>query len=234
MASQVHCDEVDRSNLMRSNMRLLLALQLLISAAYQTHSFDTLRFEGRDALLQSRYADAERLLKAAIQEAERQGGVDQPLRAVVLNDLAETYRGMGQFAEAETYYKESASILRRTPESARAFVMVLNNLGALYRNCGQYLRSAACYKEAMTVAKKFLPANDALFGTILHGLAAFSAWKGDLQQAQKLLERSQRIREASLGSESYEVADTLNSIGMLQLQRKQYSKAEDNFHRSLL
>ena len=214
-------------------MFLFLAIQLLISTGDQISSFDALRYKGRDALSESRYADAERLLKAAVHEAERHGAVDRSLLAVVLNDLGEAYRHMDRIAEAEARYKESASLLRQEPRAGRALVMVLNNLGAMYRERRLYPRAAVCHEEAMKVAKKVLPANDALLGTILHGLAAFSVWKGDLGNAQKQLERSLHIRQSSPAAGSHDVAETLNSLGTVQLRRKQYSNAEGSLRGSL-
>src|SRR5262245_33109753 len=214
-------------------MLLLLALQLLISTAEQSTSFETLHAAGRNALLEARYPDAERLLKAAIAEADLVG-IDNTKRANVMNDLAETYRHMDHKREAESYFKEALALLRKEPGVGRALIIVLNNFGAFYLSTEEHSRSVVYYQESQKIAKKTLSANDALVGNILNGLAAFHIWKGNFRTAEKYLVRALGIRERAFGLESLEVAEILNGLGNVQLNRKKFAAAEANLHRSLI
>jgi tetratricopeptide (TPR) repeat protein len=122
-------------------MLLVFVVHLLIVTANQGNALDTLRKDGRDALLDARYADAERLLKAALTEVGRSEGIDNTQRANVMNDLAEAYRYLDRFGEAESLYKQSIALLRKEPQSARALVIVLNNFGGLLKIKQQFARA---------------------------------------------------------------------------------------------
>src|SRR5262245_57423408 len=143
-------------------MLLLLMLTFWITPARQALDHDTLRAEGRNALLQSRYADAEKILKIAIRDAERDPAVADLDRAILINDLGEAYRCLGRYDEAVRQFKHSIALLRKVqndPKAVRSLVMVLDNLAALHRDNQEFMRSIEYYKESMNIAQKGLPAN---------------------------------------------------------------------------
>ena len=63
--------------------------------------------------------------------------------------------------------------------------------------------------------------------------AVSSALHGDLKAAQRLLERSLRIREGALGPEHLDISETLNNLGVIWFQRKKFAQAETAFARAL-
>ena len=158
---------------------MVLLLMILQLAAVQSENF---MIQGRAALKESRYADAEKYLTLAIEEAERARLKDTQL-GVAYNDLAETYRRTGRYNEAKSIFEKSMALLRKNTEPTRELVTILNNAGALYMDTGQYMRSSELYEESLKAAKKALPPNDTLFGTIYNGLGLATSAKGDSGKA---------------------------------------------------
>jgi tetratricopeptide (TPR) repeat protein len=207
----------------------LLLLQVSIATP---NSLDQLWIQGREQLNMGKYADADRTLRAALHGAESPGG-NRTALGVILNDLAEVCRRLGNYSEAESLYSRAIAILR-SEAAFRELAMVLGNQGTMYREIGQPLRSAASFEESLLVAKKAHLEKEPLVGAILNGLAAAGiSAKGNLKKAQQLLEQSLRIRERTLGPDHLDVSETLNNLGTVLYQRKEYTKAEAALQRAL-
>src|SRR5262245_40833315 len=144
----------------------MVLLVLLLQLAVPSENF---MIQGRAALKESRYAEAEKYLTLAIEDAEKVRLSDTQL-GVAYNDLAETYRRTGRYTEAKALFEKSLALLRKTAGPSKELVTILNNAGALYMDTGQYMRSSELYEESLQVAKKVLPPNDLLFGTVYNGL----------------------------------------------------------------
>ena len=87
----------------------LLFLAFLLPAACQSNSWKSNNAAGSKALQQGRYADAEKLFLAALEEAKEFGPQDQRL-ATSLNNLASVYQAQGKYAEAEPLFKRALAI----------------------------------------------------------------------------------------------------------------------------
>ena len=124
----------------RTKTRWLLAgvLSLLLwpaSAAAQGTSWKEYMEAAGKAYQQADYARAEKLVKAALREAEKFGEQD-PRFATSLNNLAELYRVQGKYVEAEPLYQRSLAIREKAlgPEHPQVATGSL----AIYRNQGKY------------------------------------------------------------------------------------------------
>ncbi len=212
-------------------MRIFL---LLLQVSLSTPSvLDQLWLQGRHQLSQGQYVEASQTLRAAVHEAESSGANPTSL-GVVLNDLAETCRRLGNYSEAETLYDRAIEILKGQPEVSAELVLVLGNQGTMYRETGQGLRSAAAFERSLAIAKKAHLDREPIIGAILNGLAAaMISSQGDLKKAERLLEQSLRIRETALGPEHLDVSETLNNLGTVLYQRKDYTRAETALERAL-
>lgn len=109
-----------------------LGLALWSSATFgQGVPWDTYMEAGEQAYRQGRYAEAEKALRAALNEAERFGPQD-PRLAASFNNLAALYRAQGKYAEAEPLYKRALAIREKVlgPEHP-AVATSLENYAAL-------------------------------------------------------------------------------------------------------
>src|SRR5690242_15461627 len=127
----------------------MLVLLLLLQQAFV--SPDYLMMQGRAALKEARYADAEQFLTQLIDNAEKSNVGDTQL-AVAYNDLAETYRRTGRYAESKLLFDKSLILLRKNTKPGRELVTVLNNAGVAYLDTGQYAQSSALLEEAQKIA----------------------------------------------------------------------------------
>ncbi len=110
----------------------LLCLTLWpVAASAQETRWETLMAEAVKAYQQADYVEAEKLLLAALQEAEKFGEQD-PRFAISLNNLAELYRAQGNYAQAEPLYQRALAIREKAlgPEHPHV-AMVLENYAAL-------------------------------------------------------------------------------------------------------
>src|SRR5882672_11504438 len=91
---------------------------------------------------EGRYAEAQKLYLAALEEAEKSGPAD-PRLAESLNNLAAHYFHTGKYAQAEPVYRRAiASWKTSRGDANRDLALTMNNLAALYRAQGRYSLAA--------------------------------------------------------------------------------------------
>ena len=105
---------------------------------------------------QGHYSDAEKSLKAALEEAEHFGPQDTRL-AININNLAELYRLQAKYTEAEPLYKRSLAIWEKAlglehPNVAKS----LNNLASLYRLQGRLAEAEPLNERSHATIEKAL------------------------------------------------------------------------------
>ena len=122
----------------------------------QGNRWDKYLADGAKAFEQHRYDEAEKWLKAALNEAEGFGSND-PRLATTLDDLAEVYHAQGKDAEAEPLYKRSLAISEKNhgrthPEVAAS----LDNLADLYAAEGKDAEAEPLYKRSLVIWERTL------------------------------------------------------------------------------
>jgi len=120
----------------------------------QGNRWDKYLADGAKAFEQHRYDEAEKWLKAALNEAEGFGSND-PRLATTLDDLAEVYHAQGKDAEAEPLYKRSLVIWERTLGREHAHVAIsLQKYATLLRRMNREAEAAALEARAKTIRAK--------------------------------------------------------------------------------
>jgi tetratricopeptide (TPR) repeat protein len=101
--------------------------------------WNSYRLAGISAQIKHNYPEAERLLLAALKEAEHSGENDHCLRAS-LSDLGEFYAQLGRFAEAEPLYKRALVGYEKIfgPQLHSSCYDILTDLADLYLDQGKY------------------------------------------------------------------------------------------------
>ena len=134
----------------------VLCLAFLLTTACQRSDWQSNNAAGLKALQQGRYADAEKLLVAAVEEAEGFGPQDLRL-AATLDSLAGLYRAQGKYARAEPLFKRALAIYENALGPEHPIVATdLNNLAALYQTQGKYADAEPFHKRALAIWEKAL------------------------------------------------------------------------------
>ena len=143
-----------------------------------------------------RYAEAEPLIKRALEIYEKTLGDEHPYVATGLANLAGLLHSLGKYAEAEPLFKRAIAIHERTqgPEHPNAAVS-LNNLAKLLQDQGRYVEAEPLYRRALVIAEKTLgPRSSSRVAKILEHLAALCRATGRDDEAKELEQRIAAIR----------------------------------------
>jgi tetratricopeptide (TPR) repeat protein len=181
---------------------------------------------------QSRWQDAEKWLKQALQIRETQS--DHPNTAISLSNLAALYDKMSHHSEAEHLYQRALQICETQfgsnhPQTATT----LNNLGELYRKTGCYSQAEPLYRRALQIREIQLGSNHPQTATCLNNLALLHQVMGRYSEAEQWLKQALRIREAQLGSSHPHTAQSIRNLAVVYQYIGHYSKAEPLFQQAL-
>jgi CHAT domain-containing protein len=188
----------------------------------------------RQVLKQGRYQDATRYAEALVTAGEKAFGKNHPNVAILMNNLAERYSGLGDYARAEPLYKKSLAIVEKTygpnhPHVARG----LNNLAGLYDSLGDYARAEPLYKRSLAIKEKAFGAKHPSIAISLNNLAGLYTNLGDYPRAEALYKKSLGIMEDVSGPNHPDVGKILNSLAMLYWSIGDYTRSMQLLKRSL-
>jgi len=156
-------------------------------------SWESYNAAGLEAHEQARYAEAEELYLAALEEAEQFGDQD-PRLADSLNNLAFSYHGQGKYVEAEPLYQRALEINEALGREDPSTAINLNNLAELYLRQGKYAESEPLYQRALAIYEKILGPDDPKLANLLEDYAALLRQTGRNEEADRLEERARAIR----------------------------------------
>lgn len=111
--------------------------------------------------------------------------------------LANSERGSGNFAEAESYYMEARSILQAAGmRDSVEYVELLRFLGRLENSRGDLDAAERSYTASAEIARKLTDRREELAQTLVQ-LAQLHNWKGDLPKAERIGREALAIFEAT-------------------------------------
>ncbi len=188
------------------------------------------RFYGGQGL----YASALIPYQNCLKTTESRLGVDHPLVATSLNNLAELYKSQGKYSEAEPLYLRSLKICERQLGAEHPDVATsLNNLASFYYSQGKYGEAEPLYLRSLEIWERQLGADHPLVATSLNNLALLYKSQGKYSEAEPLYLRTLKIREQQLGADNPDFAQCLNNLAELYKSQGKYSEAESLYLRSL-
>jgi tetratricopeptide (TPR) repeat protein len=154
--------------------------------------------------------------------------------ARLLNQAAFYSKVRGQYADAESLYKQSLTIREKAlSASDPALALSLNNLAVLYESQGKYAEAEELHKRSLTIRETALGPEHSDTANSLNNLAAVYDAQGKYSEAEPLYKRSLTITEKALGPEHPDVALGLNNLASLYHSQEKYAEAEPLYERSL-
>ncbi len=140
---------------------LCLGLWPMVAASAQETRWDSIMADAVKAYQQADYAEAEKLLLAALKEAESFGEQD-PRLAASLNNLALLYYNQGKYAQAEPLYQRALAIDEKAlgPEHPQV-ATVLENYAALLHKLNRDAEADKMEARAQAIRAKHAQENPA-------------------------------------------------------------------------
>jgi tetratricopeptide (TPR) repeat protein len=172
------------------------------------------------------YAKAEQIYSQALHEAER-FGPDDPRVATSLNGLGDTYRKEKKFAEAETAFRRSYSILEKASgiDSMDLANVNLNLAGVMFDE-GRQSMAIPFLQKTLATYEALLDANDEKIASVVCMLGDAYRLERDFRAAEDPLKRCASIRERNGGIQNADLATALHSLALVYVGEERYELAE--------
>jgi tetratricopeptide (TPR) repeat protein len=169
---------------------------------------------------------AEELLRLAWPLAEKSGGPEGRLVAIVANNLGQVLTDKQDFAEAEPLYRRAGAIFEQAgADGAHDFAITLSNLGRLMSAMGRGAEARAAELRALAVLNGQPWNDDLLRAAIWHNLGSIETADGHPAEALGYFQRSLDTRERILGREHPLVESLLFDYAEAARRAGQRSKA---------
>ena len=179
------------------------------------------------------YELAERELRAVIELRRRLLGTRHPELARSLDNLAETLRQRGEFAEAEQLAREALAMRSELLGRHADVATSLNNLAVIVRQTGSRDEAESLYRQALALdsALKGPDHRDVL--TDFNNLANLLREKGQMEEAETIF-RTILMRQRSRYGEDHPVTTTTrNNLAAVLSSRGRPAEAEVLFREVL-
>jgi len=183
---------------MKAGLWFLVVLVFAVPAFAKEASWAELDAQALSLYQQGRRVEAAEAAKQALRVAERSFGPHDARLAKSLNQVANSYRSVGQYRKAEEMYERSLAIRERVfghdhPEVAR----VLNNLALVYQDRGRAPReSEALYQRALGIFEKRLGPNHPVVAIVLENYSMLLEKAGRRKEADAMAVRATQIRSS--------------------------------------
>lgn len=128
---------------------------------------------------------------------------------------------------------QAAQNKRKFAEDSLEHAEILSNLGVSYSGLGQYRRAEQNLEAAIRIFEKVHGSRCEHLAPCLMFLAACKTKEHKFAEAEKLFQQALSIGEATFGKDDLFVADCLNGLGQLYIERGAPELAEGCMRRSL-
>jgi tetratricopeptide (TPR) repeat protein len=175
---------------------------------------------GRSLRELGRYDDAASALLDAVREAEQCFGKDALEIVGFLNEYGVLCKYWGRFDEGEVYYLSALHIVEeRLGKESPVTASLYHNLGGLEHTRGDFAKGEPLARMAYEIRRRALGEDHAdtmadavAWGGLLDGL-------GRYEESVPVYRRALEFYEQRFGPDHFEVAATLNNLGMAVLRR---------------
>ena len=153
-------------------------------------------------------------------------GREHPETATAMEDLAEAYRELARFAEAETLHREALALKRRTAAPPSSLASSLNNLGLTLSERGRYTDAEPLLRDAIEIWRTHDGPTALPLAVGLNNLASTLRQQGRLDDAVPVLEQAIAIRRQRMGNGHPALAQVLGHLGQVFNAKGDLARAE--------
>jgi tetratricopeptide (TPR) repeat protein len=179
-------------------------------------------------------AEAEPLMRRALDIKERSFGPEHPNVAIPLNNLAQLLHDPNRLAEAEPLMARVVTILEKNFGKQHPNIAIaLNNLAQLLQDTNRLAEAEPLMRRALDIDEKSFGPQHPNVAIRLNNLAQLLKATNRLAEAEPLLRRALDIDEKSFGPEHPNVAAALNNLAALLWATNRLAEAEPLMRRAL-
>jgi CHAT domain-containing protein/tetratricopeptide (TPR) repeat protein len=183
---------------------------------------------------QGKYAEAEPLLRRALEIYRTVLGETQPHTATSYDNVAYNLDAQGKYAEAEPLLRRALEIRRIAlgedhPDTAQSYNNVAMNLNAQ----GKYAEAEPLLRRALETYRTALGEQHPHVATSYNNIAYNFNAQGKYAEAELLFRRALEIRRAALGEHHPHVAASCNNVAMNLNAQGKHAEAEPLVRRAL-
>lgn len=199
-----------------------LVFSAVFSVSAQSVLWETYSDSGKRAYGRGDYAEAERLFRAALKEAENLN--DPELIAESNVYLGGTYAGQEKWDEAEKFFIKAIEIRERIGDKdSNEITYALSNLGLVYAEQKKYDKAEVILRRAITIREKTQSPDLAV--TLLN-LGKVYAEQKKLTEAQVVYEKAFELFLLSEDLNIDGIRNVLNNLILTYEETKNYKKLE--------
>ena len=172
------------------------------------------------------YDQSAALLERALDLRRSTLGVEHADTAASMEALAEAYRELARFDDAETLHREALAIKRRVGDSPASIASSLNDLGLTLSERGRYADAEPLLREAIETWRRLEPDASANVAVGLNNLAQTLRQQGRLDDAAAALDEAIAIRRRRFGNDHPLLAHVLGHLGQVRNAQGDLARAE--------
>ncbi len=180
------------------------------------------------------YAEAEPLMRSALDIDTKTLGSDHPIIAVRFSNLARLLERMNRLDEVEELYRRALSINEQNfgPEHPKVAIS-LSNLAGFLAKTTRFDEAEKLLRRAIAIDENCLGSEHPDVALRLNFLAGLLQSTDNRFQAESLLRRSLAISESSLGPDHPNVAAGLSQLALVLCETNRLAEAEPLLRRAL-
>jgi serine/threonine protein kinase/tetratricopeptide (TPR) repeat protein len=166
------------------------------------------------------------LLERALDLRRATLGSEHPDTASAMQSLAEAYRELARFDDAESLHREALAVKRRGGSATAAVATSLNDLGLTLSERGKYAEAEPLLREAIDVWRRAAPGGSPEVAVGLNNLAQTLRQQGRLDDAAAALDEAIAIRRQRFGNDHPLLAHVLGHLGQVRNAQGDLARAE--------
>ena len=181
---------------------------------------DPRRARGRDITVREALDEASRRIEGRFKD-------DPLVEASIRFTLANTYRELGLYKQAEGHLKRAFDIRREILGLENKDTLdVMNNLGILCKDQGRYAEAEEMYNSCFKIGLKLLGEEDHYTLNVMNNQGVLYEELGRNAEAEKLFNKSFNIKSRVLGPEHPDTLRTMTNLGVVRCNLGRYDEAE--------
>jgi serine/threonine-protein kinase len=178
--------------------------------------------------------DARRLLEDALAIPQQATNEGEPHEVSVRHSLAQVLQELGEYAKAESLYRDVLGWRRRTLAPGNLYVArALTTLATVVAAQGRYVEAEGLALEALAIDRALRPADARAVSQSLNNLGNILHKQRRYAAAESVHREAYALRRAALGDEHAETANSLANIASALGEQHRFAEADSLFRKAL-